>query len=120
MAEPSGRVYHFVDLSNDDPEVRKQNLTIARSYITKTIRRRRLMKDAKEVRFVVWTPTAVKHKQSQTLLRSMDLGLLDSAGSPWPCTDTMPTPETQRKWSPLARQLMRRRMLYPLIRLSKS
>ncbi len=111
MAEPSGRVYQFVDLSNDDPEVRKQNLTNARSYITKNNRRRRLLKDAKKVRFVIWTPTTVKHKQSQNLLTSMNLSLLDSASSPWPYTDTMPTMETQRKWSPFARQLMHRRML---------
>jgi len=118
--EPSCKVYQFVDLSNDDPIVRKQNLTNARSYITKNIRRRKLIEDAKKVKFIMWTPPVVKHKQSQILHTSMNLGPLDFICSPLLSTNIMPT--SQRKWSPLSHELIKHRMLSTIRhwRLSKS
>jgi len=59
--EPSSQVFELIDIANDD---RETNLRKARSYITKTVRRRKLKEQKKQKKRLVWLPPLVQHIQS--------------------------------------------------------
>jgi len=108
-AEPSN--FHFIYVCDDGPDMRKQNLSAARSFVMTNVRRKKRIEEDEQAKLpkpIVWAPVVVQSVQSQVLLRSMDQSLLDYASLPWPSAevDTLLASGSQWRWSPLAREFM--------------
>lgn len=105
------QVFQFINLSNNDPGSQKKNLTKARSHVTKVFHRRRQTEE-KQRKLVVRSRTELatifKGLHSQTLFTNLDQSFLICGSSPWSHieADIIPTLISQRRWSPLAHQMV--------------
>jgi maltoporin len=112
--QPS-KVFQFIDLSNNDPDLQKKNLFKARSHAMKVVRQRmrieekkRKLEEPSSTELIV-----LQDPYSQAVLASMNQSFLDYASSPLSSieTDIAPTLISQLRWSPLAHRMIHHSML---------
>lgn len=108
------RFFKFIDLSNNDPDMLKENRTRARSHVMRNVRRRRRREEEERGDAAVLSTneltSILKELYSQTL----------SASSNSPSSrveaDITPTLLFQGQWSPLAHQILHHRRTLDICR----
>lgn len=109
----SSQAFQFIDLSNRDPDSRKENRTKARSHVMKFVRRR-ARTEQKQHEFIVLSPTELtailNGLRPQTLSVGIDQNLLARANSPSPWSrigeDIIPILTSEWGWSSLAHDMV--------------
>jgi hypothetical protein len=104
------QVFRFIDLSNNDPKLRKKNQFKARSHVMKVVHRRmRIEEKNRELEEASSTELIVlQDPYSQAVVASMNHNFLDYASSPLSNieADIAPTLVSQWRWSPLAHRMI--------------